>query len=182
MKLEVVIDIASGTAQIVGGNAACAAGLEVLVHGRRMVVTNTTACSDVRCIMPFPPTNMAFSHSQQPSLRIIPLSVRDLAEARRSVRAPIWNQPPPAPAPGLSGTLDSVEAPGLGSSLAPTLPMSFPAKPPQYETRKYDSLMSPPRSPLSPDPYVGSKHADSSTAHGRIVHQAINVLLDDDDE
>ena len=48
MKLHVVVDVATGTAQIIDGDPAAAAGLEVLCHGRRMVVSSSGGFNDVR--------------------------------------------------------------------------------------------------------------------------------------
>ena len=57
-ELEVTVDVAAGIARVTGGDPAAAAGLEILCHGRRMVILKSSAGSDVRwdphpeCIIP----------------------------------------------------------------------------------------------------------------------------------
>merc|ERR1711907_77875 len=66
-QLHVIVDVIAGTAHVTGGDAAAVAGLEVLCHGRRMVVTT-------------------------PSGEVNNNNRVALAESRRRVRAPVARQ------------------------------------------------------------------------------------------
>ena len=52
MKLQVIVDVVCGTAQVISGDPAAVAGLEVLCHGRRMVLLPNASASDARWGLP----------------------------------------------------------------------------------------------------------------------------------
>lgn len=208
MKLQIVVDVAAGTAQVIDGDPAAAAGLEVLCHGRRMVVSSAFGFNDT--------------------------SVKALADSRRAVRAPAWNQSLASATNssvglpivnGVQGTdnrkhsnskpqnvkheFDQKLSPTQEAHRTPSALNSLPLRPENefdqrlssheahrispsmgslpsrhLENMRFEShSLSPPVSPGTSLFDIGGHHQPlrSSSAHGRIIHQAINVLLDDED-
>jgi len=170
LRLTVVVDVAAGVAQVVDGDATVAAGLEVICHGRRMVVTAPQGYAAPRRQGRPAPSRGGPRPLKAPS----PRGIKELGSLPRGTQA--------VPQGWASDTLRLPQH-GLsqhsGRALSGTMPTSAPLTMPGRE------MLSPPLSPVGHG-ITGNHgnmghHRRNNAAHGRIVHQAINILLDDDD-
>lgn len=191
MALEVTVDVTAGTARVTGGDPAAAAGLEILCHGRRMVVLMSTSGNDMRCV----PGSFRKHIRPHLTLALCELvrgrSVKALAESRRAVRAPAWNQGliPPYPPQATTAREQPPPSPTSGSQHhhhhhhhhrqpgTDSMPHQYQGQPEAaaHWSGGTHQELSPPTSPGTA--YHGSRHSTSTTAHGRIVHQVCDTIF-----